>query len=97
MMEKDQIKIINIDAVIIAQAPKMADYIVQMEQNISNTLKIESDRISVKATTEDKLGFTGNQQGIASKALFAFVKRKSLINSNRKLTLNSKKIARFQI
>ncbi|EWS75839.1 2-C-methyl-D-erythritol 2,4-cyclodiphosphate synthase (macronuclear) [Tetrahymena thermophila SB210] len=69
MMEKDQIKIINIDAVIIAQAPKMADYIVQMEQNISNTLKIESDRISVKATTEDKLGFTGNQQGIASKAV----------------------------
>ncbi|KAL4428649.1 hypothetical protein ABPG74_009151 [Tetrahymena malaccensis] len=69
MMEKDQIKIINIDAVIIAQAPKMADYIVQMEQNISNTLKIESDRVSVKATTEDKLGFTGNQQGIASKAV----------------------------
>ncbi|KAL4468872.1 hypothetical protein ABPG72_009142 [Tetrahymena utriculariae] len=87
MMEKDQIKIINIDAVIIAQAPKMADYIIQMEQNISNTLKIECDRVSVKATIEDKLGFTGSQQGIASKAVCLIQKQFKIFQHFQKSSL----------
>lgn len=59
----------NIDAVIIAQAPKCAPYIESMRQNIAETLKLELDQVSVKATTEEKLGFTGRQEGIASQAV----------------------------
>lgn len=59
----------NIDAVIIAQKPKCAPYIEQMRENIAGTLATEMTRISVKATTEEKLGFTGREEGIAAKAV----------------------------
>lgn len=59
----------NIDATIIAQKPKMRPHIEQMEENIANALCIEQDRINVKATTEEGLGFTGNGEGISSQAI----------------------------
>ena len=59
----------NIDATIIAQKPKMRLYIEQMEENIANALCIEQDRINVKATTEEGLGFTGSGEGISSQAI----------------------------
>lgn len=59
----------NIDATIIAQAPKMAPHIQAMKENIANTLKLELDCVNVKATTEEGLGFTGNKEGIASQAI----------------------------
>ena len=59
----------NIDATIIAQKPKMAPYIEEMIQNIADTLKIEKERVNVKATTEEGLGFTGNGEGISSQAI----------------------------
>ena len=59
----------NIDATIIAQRPKMRDYIDRMRENIADTLGIDVDRINVKATTEEGLGFTGNGQGISSQAI----------------------------
>ena len=68
-MESKNIKIINIDSIIVAQKPKMRPYISQMEENIANTLGISVDDINVKATTEEELGFTGRQEGIASKAV----------------------------
>ena len=59
----------NIDATIIAQAPKMRPHIDKMRENIANALKIETDRVNVKATTEEHLGFTGRKEGIAAKAV----------------------------
>lgn len=59
----------NIDATIIAQKPKMAPYIEEMIRNIADTLKIEKERVNVKATTEEGLGFTGNGEGISSQAI----------------------------
>ena len=59
----------NIDATIIAQRPKLAPYIPQMVTNIANALEIEEDRVNVKATTEEGLGFTGNGSGISSQAI----------------------------
>lgn len=61
----------NIDATIIAQRPKMRPYIDQMRENIAEALKIETDQVSVKATTEEGLGFTGSGEGISSQAVCA--------------------------
>lgn len=62
-------KIINIDSIVIAQKPKLAPHIEQMRQNIANACNIELNQVSVKATTEEKLGFTGRLEGISSHAV----------------------------
>lgn len=59
-------RINNIDATVIAQAPKMAPYIEKMRENIARVLEVEVDRVNVKATTEEKLGFTGRKEGISA-------------------------------
>lgn len=59
----------NIDATIIAQRPKMAPHIAQMRKNMAGALHISEDRINVKATTEEGLGFTGEGLGISSQAI----------------------------
>ena len=59
----------NIDSTIIAQAPKMAPHISQMRQNIAEDLNIDVSAVSVKATTEEGLGFTGEKLGIAAHAV----------------------------
>ena len=59
----------NVDATIVAQKPKMKDYIPQMNENIAKVLGIELDAVNVKATTEEKLGFTGKEQGISAYAV----------------------------
>lgn len=59
----------NIDATVIAQAPKLAPHIQQMRQNIAQALEIDVDRINVKATTEEHLGFTGDGSGISAHAV----------------------------
>lgn len=56
----------NIDATIIAQAPKLAPYIEEMRKNIATVLGVNVDFVSVKATTEEKLGFTGAKEGISA-------------------------------
>lgn len=61
----------NIDATIIAQRPKMRPYIDQIRENIAEALKIETDQVNVKATTEEGLGFTGSGEGISSQAVCA--------------------------
>lgn len=59
---------VNVDVTIIAQAPKMLPYIEQMRQNIAEDLNINLDAVSVKATTTERLGFTGRGEGIAAQA-----------------------------
>lgn len=62
-------KIVNIDSTILAQVPKMAPYIENMRKNIADACNIGYDLVSVKATTEEGLGFTGTKQGIAAHAV----------------------------
>ncbi len=62
-------KIGNVDATVIAQAPKMAPYIVKMRENIAIALGTDAENVSVKATTEEKLGFTGEGLGISAHAV----------------------------
>jgi len=69
LLEENRFLIENIDATIIAQAPKMQPYIDQMRANIAGTLGIEMDQVNVKATTEEGLGFTGSGEGISSQAI----------------------------
>ena len=59
----------NVDVTVIAQEPKLKPHIPQMMQNIASDLQIEVNRINVKATTEEGLGFTGNKEGIACHAV----------------------------
>ena len=59
----------NMDATVIAEAPKLAPYILAMRQNIAAAFGVDVDRISVKATTEERLGFTGSGEGIAAHAV----------------------------
>lgn len=61
-------KIENVDVTIIAQAPKMSPHIEQMRQNVADDLGIALDCVSVKATTTERLGFTGREEGIAALA-----------------------------
>ena len=58
----------------IAQKPKLRPYIEEMEKNIAEVLGISGDQINVKATTEEGLGFTGEQQGISSQAICCLYK-----------------------
>jgi len=64
----------NIDATIIAQAPKMRPYIDTMRENIAEVLHVGIDRINVKATTEEGLGFTGSGEGISAQAICLLTK-----------------------
>ena len=68
MLTNKGYKINNIDSTIVCQAPKLRPYISDMEKNIALYLGIPEDRVNVKATTEERLGFTGSGEGIAAQA-----------------------------
>lgn len=69
LLENECYIIENIDATIIAQAPKMRPHIDTMRQNIADALSIDISQVNVKATTEEGLGFTGSGEGISSQAI----------------------------
>jgi 2-C-methyl-D-erythritol 2,4-cyclodiphosphate synthase len=69
LLEENHFLIENIDATIIAQAPKMRPHIDTMRQNIADALGIDITQVNVKATTEEGLGFTGSGEGISSQAI----------------------------
>ncbi len=69
MLDEKGYKVGNVDATILAQKPKLAPYIPQMRKNIAEIIGIDESRINVKATTEEGLGFTGTEQGIAAHAV----------------------------
>ena len=61
--------VVNIDATIVAQRPKMKEHIAKMRENIASACSIDADCVNVKATTEENLGFTGRLEGISSHAV----------------------------
>ncbi len=69
LLEEGGFLIENIDATIIAQAPKMRPHIEAMRKNIAEALQVETEQVNVKATTEEGLGFTGTGEGISSQAI----------------------------
>lgn len=69
ILEKNDFKIVNIDSTIIAQKPKLKDHILKMRKNIAQACKIDFNCVSVKATTEENLGFTGREEGISAHAV----------------------------
>ena len=69
LLEENRFLIENIDATIIAQAPKMRPHIDRMRVNIAEALGIETEQVNVKATTEEGLGFTGSGEGISAQAI----------------------------
>ena len=69
IIESEGYKISNIDSTVIAQAPKLAPHILKMRENIAKALGIPTDAVSVKATTEEGLGFSGERLGIAAHAV----------------------------
>lgn len=75
LLEKNGYAIGNVDATVLAQAPKLAPYILEMRKNIAHACRVELDAVSVKATTEEGLGFTGAKEGIAAHAVCLLEKR----------------------
>lgn len=66
VLEKNGYKIENIDSTVIAQKPKLKDFINSMRENIAEACGVDISQVSVKATTEEKLGFTGSGEGISA-------------------------------
>ena len=61
--------VVNVDSTLVLQKPKVSGYIFDMVSNIAKTLEIEEDRVNVKATTEEHLGFTGREEGVSAHAV----------------------------
>lgn len=66
----------NVDATIVAQRPKLMSFIPQMVKNVAETLDVDVDQVNIKATTEEKLGFTGSGEGISAYAVAGIEKEK---------------------
>ena len=75
LVDESGMEIANVDSTILAQAPKLAPHIPQMRQNLASVLSLPLDAVSVKATTEEGLGFTGDGSGIATHAVCLLVRR----------------------
>ena len=69
MLAEQGYKISNIDCTVLAQVPKISPYKKQMEENLAKSLNMNSDHVNVKATTTEKLGFIGKEQGIAAQCM----------------------------
>ena len=86
LLEEKGYVIENIDATIIAQRPKLASYRPQMEETIAEALHLDPSRVSVKATTEEGLGFTGSGEGIASQAITLLTETADYCYDNKIMT-----------
>ena len=69
LLQQRALKVGNVDATIIAQAPKVGPYIAAMRENLANDMQIDADCVNVKATTTENMGFTGRGEGIAALAV----------------------------
>lgn len=78
LISEKNYEIVNIDSIVVMQAPKIKNYISEMQKNIAEILNTNLENISVKATTEEKLGFTGNGEGVKSYAV-ALIKKRGMV------------------
>lgn len=69
LIEEQGYRVVNVDSTIIAQAPKLSPFLDQMRKTTAQAMKIDKDQVSIKATTEEKLGFTGAGLGISAQAV----------------------------
>jgi 2-C-methyl-D-erythritol 2,4-cyclodiphosphate synthase len=69
LLEKHDYRVINIDAMLLLEKPKIAPHILQMRKNIAKCLGIELDTVSVKATTSETLGYVGKEEGAVAHAV----------------------------
>ena len=69
ILSEEGYRVVNIDSTVIAQRPKLAAYLEEMRRNMAGALEIDPGKVSVKATTEEGLGFTGTGEGIAAQAV----------------------------
>ena len=86
LLEQENYQIVNIDATIIAQSPKMAPHIPQMIKNVAETLKISESQVNIKATTEDGMGFTGTGEGISSQAICSLLPITAYLDADLEIT-----------
>ena len=82
LLEEKAFSVVNMDATLLAQAPKLAPYKSQMAMNIASALGIEAEQVNVKATTEEGLGFTGDGSGMAAHAVVLLEKKERIPYSN---------------
>lgn len=75
LMAEQGYELVNIDSTVILQCPKISPYIDEMRKNIATTLSVDIDRISVKATTEEKMGYTGSGEGAKAIAIALLSKK----------------------
>lgn len=74
LIQQEGYQIVNLDATVVAERPKLAPFINQMRTNIANDLKVEREQVSVKATTSEGLGYVGREEGISAQAI-VFVRK----------------------
>lgn len=82
LLEEENYVIENIDATIIAQRPKMMPYLSRMRENVAGALGIEVNQVSIKATTEEGLGFTGSGEGISAQAICLLLPLMDLVSDD---------------
>ena len=82
ILEEHNYLVENIDSTIIAQKPKLMPYLEQMRNNVAQALNLEIDQVSIKATTEEKLGFTGSGEGISAQAVCCLIPLMDLVSSD---------------
>lgn len=83
IMKKKGFNIVNLDSTIVAQGPRLSEYIPRMVNEISDILEVEDDRVNIKATTTEGLGFTGRREGIAAYAVVLVEKEKEGFKENQ--------------
>ena len=69
LLSRKGLRVVNIDAVVIAEAPRIAPFVERMKKNIGASLSIQLEDVNVKATTNEKIGFIGRGEGIAAQAV----------------------------
>ena len=75
MLQEQGYTVVNVDSTILAQAPKLAPFIPQMKINLARVMGVLPEQVNVKATTEEKLGFTGQEEGMAAHAVCLLEKK----------------------
>lgn len=83
LLWENSYQIVNLDATIIAQRPKMAPHIPQMVKNVAKMLQIDESQVNIKATTEEGLGFTGSGEGISAQAICSLLPIAACIEEDR--------------